>query len=266
MNSRIIKTRYRVYKDYLRQTGQTMSKELGRKIEIAPTPKKICRQNGILKEVSNSISTARYLQTVYEQIKQKGYQIPKILIDEKQISRKSNLAGFQTGNWNVFGPGKLDLMTPSYVLHEEGHYLHKQKLFNQPLYSLFSSVRNIFRPFLNKSEKNILTEDYMRAYNEGYFRHLPMKESLDRGYIKPETYEDFSVNPKKYLVRNALSSMDEFIAEYFSLAVQGFKFSPEITKRYKYFHGPEIQQTFSPNEIDKLVARRKDLEWLNVII
>ena len=266
MNLINFKTHYKIYKDFAKQSGRGMSKKLGRKIEITPTSKKICRQNGILNEVSNSISTARYLQTVYEQIKCKGYQIPKILIDEKQISRKSNLAGFQVGNWNVFGPGKLSLMAPSYVLHEEGHYLHKQNLFSQPLYSIFSSIRNIFRPFLNKSEKNILAEDYMRAYNEGYFRHLPMKESLDKGYITPETYEDFSVSPQKYLVRNALSSMDEFIAEYFSLAVQGFKFSPDITKRYKHFHGPEIQQTFSPNEIDKLIEYRKRLETLNVII
>ena len=69
-------------------------------------------------------------------MKEKGYKIPNLYIDEVQLPRKYNLSGLQAGNWNIFGPGRLEISSPSLVIHEVGHYLHNKNMaYIQALYA-----------------------------------------------------------------------------------------------------------------------------------
>ena len=261
------KTDYKLYKQFLKTNSKRIGESLEKKVTIVPTSKKLCRKNGIQQEANNSINTADYIQAVYLMMKKKGYKIPNLYIDEAQLPRKYNLSGLQTGNWNIFGPGRLEISSPSLVIHEVGHYLHNKNMaYNQALYAMFNTFRGIFRPHLNKTEKRILTEDFKRAYQSGYFNDLELNKCLEKGYVDKEMLNKFYKTPEKFLVKNAFTNVDEFIAEYFTLAAQGFKFSPEITKRYQAFHGPEIKKQISKEDINNLVEYRKELEKRNVIL
>ena len=261
------KTDYKLYKQFLKTNSKRIGESLEKKVTIVPTSKKLCRKNGIQQEANNSINTADYIQAVYLMMKKKGYKSPNLYIDEAQLPRKYNLSGLQTGNWNIFGPGRLEISSPSLVIHEVGHYLHNKNMaYNQALYAMFNTFRGIFRPHLNKTEKRILTEDFKRAYQSGYFNDLELNKCLEKGYVDKEMLNKFYKTPEKFLVKNAFTNVDEFIAEYFTLAAQGFKFSPEITKRYQAFHGPEIKKQISKEDINNLVEYRKELEKRNVIL
>ena len=260
------KTDYKLYKQLLKANSKRIGNTIDKKVTIVPTSKKLCRQNGIQQELNNSLNTADYIKTVYLMMKNKGYKLPNLYIDEAQLPRKYNLSGLQSGNWNIFGPGRLEVSSPSLVIHEVGHYLHNKNMaYNQALYSMFNTFRGIFRPHLNKNEKKILTEDFKRAYQGGYFNDLELNKCLEKGYIDKETLDKFYETPEKFLVKNAFTNVEEFIAEYFTLAAQGFKFSPEITKRYKAFHGPEIKEQITREDINNLVQYRKKLEKRNVL-
>lgn len=261
------KRNYSLYKELINIKSSEISQKLGNKVTIIPTSKKICKRNGLEQEIANSLNTANFLEKVYSMLKNKGYKIPGIYIDESLLPRKQNLAGMQTGNWNVFGPGRLDVSEPSLVIHEAGHFLHNKNMwYNQNLYSVFSSLRGLFRPILNKKEKEILTKDFKRAYEEGFFRNLQLDKCLKKGYVTPQILEKFNKAPEKLLVKNAFYNVDEFIAEYFTLASQGFKFSPEITKRYKAFHGPEIKEIITKKEIDDLMEYKNSIENSSIVL
>lgn len=252
---------YKSFRKILKAKAAELHNELGSKVDINPTSKKLCRKNGIKTETANIVNTADYLKAVYKLIKSKGYKLPGVCIDESIIPRESRLGGIQQGNWNIFGPGKLDIYTPSIIIHEEGHFLHTKNMwYNQGLYAMFNSFRSIFRPFLNKKEKEIFLKDIKRAYNEGYFSDMQLDKCLKKGYISKEILDEFNKKPETFLSKNAFTSVDEFIAEYFALAAQGFKFSQEITKRYKFFHGPDIKNIITKSEINNLISLRKELE------
>ncbi len=258
---KISKSEYKIYKTMLREKEKEISEKLGTSFSIVPTSKKICRKVGLSEEAANCMTTADFLGSVYKLLKEKGYRLPKIYISEYHLPRESNLAGFQQGNYNIFGPGRLDVSSPSIVLHEEGHYLHKKNVFwAQPLYAMFCRVRNIFRPFLNKKEAQILSQDIKRAYKQGFYEDLQVEKCLKKGYIDEATLNDFYKTPEKFIIKNMLTNESEFVADYFSLAIRGFEFSPEITKRYKYFHGPEIKEIVTPAECEKLMEYKNKLE------
>lgn len=252
---------YRAYKTLMGQKSKVFTEELGSKVLIVPTAKKVIKKVGIKEEAANCVNTAEYLTEVYKMMKAKGYKIPKIHIDEYNLPREQNLSGYQMHNWNVYGPGRLEVSSPSLVIHENGHFLHnKNHPYNQGLYAMFNDFRSLFRPFLNKVEKKAIVADMNRAYQEGYFRHLELSNCIKKGYIDQKAVDAMLKEPGKILSKNALSNVNEFIGDYFMLAVQGFKFSPAVEKRYKAFHGPEIKELFTKDEIDKLVAFRKKLE------
>lgn len=261
-----IKNSYPKYIKLIKDSAKKITKELGTKVFIEPTSLKLCKSIGINNEAANGLNTIEFIKSVYSLLKNKGYQIPKILISEDQIPRNRNLAGIQLGNWNIFGPGNLATCGPSVFIHECGHFLHNKNMpWNQPLYSMFCSFRNIFRPFLNKNEKEILTNDYKRAYSEGYFKDLEIANCIKKGLINKETFKNFYKSPEKYLVKNAFFNVSEFIAEYFTLASKGFQFSPEINKRYKAFHGPEIKKIITSKEINDLLKLKKSLEKRSIV-
>ena len=64
-------------------------------------------------------------------------------------------------------------------------------------------------------------------------------------------------NPVEYYMPNMLSNELEFVADYFHLAARGFKFSPEITAKYKKFGGPEIKGIITKQDLDELEKLRK---------
>ncbi len=261
VNSVSLHNSYSKYKTLVKISAKKIGEELGTDIIIEPTKKSICKKNGIQKEAANSINTIEFLKAVYLKIKEKGYDIPNIFLSEEQISRKNNLAGLQMGNWNIFGPAKLEVSNPEIVIHECGHFLHKKNIpYNQPLYSFFCSIKNLFIPFLNEKEKNIYTNDIKRAYKEGFFNNLELENCVKKGFITNKTVKKFHKTPEKFLTKNAFKNVSEFIAEYFALASQGFKFSPEITKKYEYFYGPEIKEIITRDEIKDLMKFKKSLE------
>lgn len=252
---------YPKYKTLMKTTSRNISQKLGVKFEIEPTSKKLCKKFGITKEAANCINTAEYLCVLYSLLQKKGYKIPNISISEEHIPRKHNLGGLQMGNWNIYGPGKLDIFDPSLAIHECGHYLHKKNNpWNDGLYKLFCSIRNIFRPHLNKKEKAILKSDYKKAFEQGYFKNKEIHNCLKRGYISQELVKEYRKTPEEFLIANSFNNVNEFIADYFALASCGFKFSPEITKRYNAFHGPEIKEIITKKELENLIKLRKNLE------
>ena len=142
INSVNLQTAYPKYKMLLSNSAKKISKELGTKVIIEPTSKKICQKVGLNKEVANCLNTADFLKMVYQKIKEKGYRIPKIFISEEQSPREYNIAGQQLGNWNIYGPGRLEVSEPSLIIHECAHFLHNKNMpWNQPLYAIFCSSK-----------------------------------------------------------------------------------------------------------------------------
>lgn len=252
-------TAYRVYKNLLQNHQKIISKNLGQNVIIMPTSKKICKRNSISREAANSLNTAEYLEKIYYLLKQKGYNIPDICIDEFQLPRKLNTLSFQTGDWNVYGPGRLEIFSPYLIFHEEGHFLHTKNLkYGQSFFSVLHRIRNIFKPLFTKQEKCLLINDYKRAYEEGFFEWIEHEKYTK--YSDKKNFADFIKTPEKYLSKNALSSAEEFVADYFSLATCGFKFSAQIALKYKELHGPDIKTIITKNEINDLLQYRKNLE------
>ena len=261
VNSVSSKSVYTKYKTLMRISAKKIGEELGAKVVIEPTSRKICKTIGINREAANGLNMMEFLKAVYIKLKEKGYKIPNLFLSEDQLPRKYNTTGLQMGNWNIFGPGSLDVLNPSLVFHECGHFLHKKNMpWSQPVYSLFSSIRNIFKPFLNKKEKEIFLKDIKRAYNDGFFKDLEIENCVKKGFITNKTVREFHKTPEKFLAKNAFKNVSEFIAEYFALASQGFEFSPEIIKKYEYFYGPEVKEIITHDEIKDLMKFKKTLE------
>lgn len=256
-----IEQAYSRYKSLMITSAKKVGEELGAQVVIEPVKKSLCKKIGVKREAANGLNTLDFLRAVYAKLKEKGYEIPNLYLSEEQLPRKYNISGLQIGNWNVFGLGSLDVSNPSLVIHECGHFLHKKNMpWNQPFYSLVCSIKNVFSPFLNKKEKEIYLKDIRRAYDQGFYKDLELENCVKKGFINERTIKDFHKTPEKFLAKNAFTNVSEFIAEYFVLASQGFEFSPEISKKYKDFYGPEIKDIITRKEIDELVKYKKQLE------
>ena len=261
VNSVSLNTAYKRYKTLMQNSANKIGEELGTKIIFEPTSKKICNDIGITREAANGLNTLEFLKAVYTKLKDKGYKIPNLFLSEDQLPREFNTSGLQMGNWNIFGTGSLDVSNPSLIIHECGHFLHKKNMpWNQPIYSLFSSIRNVFKPFLNQKEKEIFLKDIKRAYEEGFYKDLEIENCVKKGFIKNKTVKEFYKSPEKFLAKNAFKNVSEFVAEYFALASQGFKFSPMIIRKYESFYGPEIKEIITRDEVNELMNLKKTLE------
>ena len=261
VKSVITEMSYSKYKTLMKSSAKKIGEALGTEVIIEPTPKIICKKIGINKEAANGLNTIKFLKAVYAKLKEKGYEIPNLFLSEEQLPRKYNTTGLQIGNWNIFGPGSLDVTNPSLVIHECAHFLHKKNMpWNQPFYALICSIKNCFQNFLNKKEKEIFIKDIKRAYNEGFYKDLELENCVKKGFINKNTIDEFQKTPEKFLAKNAFKNVSEFIAEYFTLASQGFKFSPEISKKYEAFYGPKIKEIITREEINDLVSLKKALE------
>ena len=256
VNSVSLDTAYTKYKALIKNSAEKVGAELGAKIVFEPTNKRICRNIGINREAANGLNTLEFLKAVYAKLKEKGYKIPNLFLSEEQLPRKNNTSGLQMGNWNIFGTGSLDVSNPSLVIHECGHFLHKKNMpWNQPFYSFICSIKKSFKPFLNKKEEEIYMKD-----DEGFYKDLEIENCVKKGFIKNKTVKEFYKAPEKFLAKNAFKNVSEFVAEYFVLASQGFKFSPRITRKYKSFYGPEVKEIITRDEINELMKLKKTLE------
>ena len=65
--------------------------------------------------------------------------------------------------------------------------------------------------------------------------------------------------PVKYYMPNMLFNRLEFVADYFHLAVRGFKFSPEITAKYEKYGGPKIGEIITEQELQELEKLRRNI-------
>ena len=56
-----------------------------------------------------------------------------------------------------------------------------------------------------------------------------------------------------------LTDRFEFVAEVFSLLIQGFKFSSEIMAKYEKFGGPKVLQIIDKKEFDNLLKLQNQI-------
>ena len=52
---------------------------------------------------------------------------------------------------------------------------------------------------------------------------------------------------------------EEFIADYYNLAAQGFEFSPIISTKYMKYGGPNLGEVITKSELENLAKLRKEI-------
>lgn len=243
-------TPYSQYKRILKEHQAALSERLGTKVSVNPTAKKLVQANGVAKETLETLQTMEYITEYYRVLKLKGYTLPKSLnFDESFIPRGGEIAGLTFGKDVVFNPRCIHTIDPRVIVHENGHQLSNNKWVDS---TLFLRMMDRVIPHLNKKERAILEADYKRAYQEGCFKYNPLAGILREGMVTNRIVKQFRKAPEQAYLPNSLQDREEFIADYFNLAVRGFKFSPEITAKYRKYGGPEIKGIITPQEAAEL--------------
>lgn len=255
-----IEQKYIQYKNYLKQFERDFSNEISEiEFRLVPTIKKIVLKNGIEKETLETLIMAKYLLAFYKMIKSKGYKLPKrLVLMEETIPRDDGIAGIcWSEDEMVFNPVNLKIFDPRVLIHELGHLLDMNRITNAKL--IFYGIKDGKFKHLSQVETKILEADYKRAYQEGFFKYNPINYMVKSGFINNRIVKDFRKNAEKHYLPNSISSRTEFIADYFSLAAKGFKFSPEIQNKYIEYNGPEIKTIITNDDLDKLEKYKKQL-------
>ncbi len=288
------KSKYKEYKTIIRDWANRLNKVSCTKIEIAQTPRSIVSKNGFTKETLETLQTSEFLEKFHSFLKSKGYRLPNDLyLSEVSIPRTSGILGMQFRKSIIYNPRGINLLDLRIPIHETGHWLTKG--INVPfisnlkfgkdnhLYSFGSFlkkipwVKNFFKEtqicHLTKKEQLILRSDLKRAWDEGFFRHNPLAARLKEevGACKTaksakkckrslsKLFRDYRKNPVDYLMPNAQLNRFEFVADYFNLAAQGFKFSPEITAKYIKSGGPKIETIITKDDMAYLEKLRRQI-------
>ncbi len=249
---------YRQYKNIVKAQATAMSERLGGKIDMTPTSRKIVERTGIEKETLATLQTMEYVIEYFRALKSKGYTLPRqIYFSEELIPRRANVAGAAVGKNIAFNPQCIDTIDPRVLVHEEGHKLANNAWIDT---TLFLRMMDRVIPHLNKKERAILEADYKRAYEEGFFKYNPLPAMVKEGMISNRTAKEFRQTPEKFYLPNSLLDRDEFVADYFNLAVRGFQFSPEIAAKYKKYGGPEIKGILTQEECAELEKMRRTIQ------
>ena len=69
----------------------------------------------------------------------------------------------------------------------------------------------------------------------------------------------FKKTPEDFYLPNSQLNREEFMADYFNLAAQGFEFSPIVTAKYLKYGGPKIGEVITAKELDQLEKLRKQI-------
>ncbi len=197
------------------------------------------------------------------------------------------MAGQTVGKGLMYNPRCINSLDFRIPIHETGHLSNNasislklgfdnclfdfgQKLKKLPFFSKYFNEHALSH--LSKKEQLALKADYARAYREGYFRNNPFhvlaKERIANA--KPDKAKilnrrlnrvssEFRKHPEEDYLPNSQMNREEFIADYFNLAAQGFEFSPIVTAKYMKYGGPEIGEVITREELESLAALRKEI-------
>lgn len=285
-NRRDYKQYRRIVKDWKKRINEQACSE----IYIGKVPKSAVIANGCQKEALETLQTTEFLEAFHRFLGEKGYEVPKYLqFLENLIPRSCGVAGQTINKSIIYNPRCIKTLDFRIPIHETGHlerhsfplsfkmakdnytFLLGEKLKNIPF------IKNLFKEHmlchLSKKEQIALKEDYIRAYKEGYFRHNPLHQrtkELTESAKSPQKakkirrknnqiIKDFRKHPEKYYMPNSQYNREEYIADYFNLAAQGFVFSHEPAARYIRYGGPQIGDVITAEELNKLEALKKQI-------
>lgn len=276
------------FKDYRKITSayqKEMNKTSCIPIDIVKTYEEVAASHGFQRETLETLQTVEFMENFHKLLISKGYKKAKQLVFmEYRLPSGSGLAGEEFNGSIIYNPRTIKSIDFRVPVHETGHMLHKklglgsmivdhyQQSFGKFVHKLGLFKNKTFH-YLNKNEQEILEKDLKRAWDEGFFEHNPLKASRDerlslckteneRLKLKKEInrlYKEFKKDPVKFYMPNMLFNRLEFVADYFNLAAKGFKFSPEITRKYEQFGGPEIKEIITKKELEELDKLRKSI-------
>ncbi len=277
------------YKDY-RKIISHYQKEVNKtsctKIDIVKTFEETAASHGFQRETLETLQNVEFIEKFHRFLISKGYKKPEELVFmEYRIPSGSGLAAEAIKNYSViYNPRSIKYIDLRVPIHEMGHLMHKKSGMLSLMKDYYTqSFGNVFHKLglfknktfnhLTKSEQEILAKDLQRAWDGGFFTHNPAKASIEERLSLCKTdaekvklkrelnklYSDFRKNPVKYYMPNMLANRCEFVADYFHLASRGFKFSPEITAKYKKFGGPEIKGLITEQDLQELDKMRKSI-------
>ena len=276
---------YSEYKKIIKDYGEKINTTSCTKIDIVKTYEEVAASHGFKREALETLQSAEFMEQFQKMLISKGYKKPKELVFfEYRIPSGSGLAGEAFNNSMIYNPRCIKTIDFRVPIHEQGHLMHKKLgilAFNYDHYQQqigkFLHKIGLFKGktfnHLNKKEQEILAKDLQRAWNEGCFSHNPAKEnikeilSLCKGDSEKakqkkrlnKLFKDFRKDPVKFYMPNMLFNRLEFVADYFHLAARGFKFSPEITAKYKKWGGPEIKEIITKEDLNNLEKSRKKI-------
>lgn len=289
---------YKQYRSIVKDWGARLNQTSCTDITIGKVSKSIVKTNGYEKETLETLQTTEFLEAFHRFLGKKGYDIPKHLeFWEHLLPRQSGIQGITMNNSILYNPRGINTLDFRVPIHETGHLKrHIENTFTNLLSPYGLKVakdnhkfilgtwlqnkpffKNIFKDHmlchLSKEEQIALRSDYARAYKEGYFKHNPFyKNARERiaaaknSKIANETRRninrisrDFRKNPEDFYLPNSQYNREEFMADYFNLAAQGFEFSPVIKAKYIKYGGPKIGEVITAEELEQLEKLRKQI-------
>lgn len=289
---------YKQYSSIVKDWNTNLNQTSCTSITIGKVSKSVVKANGFEKETLETLQTTEFIEAFHNFQGKKGYDIPKHLeFWEHLLPRQSGIQGITWDKSIVYNPRCINTLDFRVPIHETGHLKrHIQNKFTNLLspYGLKIAkdnykfllgtwlknkpfFKNIFKEHilchLSKEEQMALKSDYARAYKEGYFKHNPFyKGRKERIAVAKSTKEaknirrslnrmsrDFRKNPEDFYMPNSQFNREEFMADYFNLAAQGFEFSPVIMAKYIKYGGPKIGEVITPEELEQLEKLRKQI-------
>lgn len=285
-NRKSYKQYSRIVKDWQRKINQTSCTT----IDICKVSKSITSKNGFSKETLETLQTTEFIDKFHAFLAAKGYETPKwIAFAEHMLPRYSGLAGQSMGKGILYNPRCINTLDFRIPIHETGHYSRHLPAFPfkmgcdnylfdfGQLLKKIPFIKNLYKTHilchLSKAEQLALKADYARAYKEGYFKHNPfhvlskervaqVKDPQKAKKLNRELNQmakDFRKRPEVYYLPNSQLNREEFIADYFNLAAQGFEFSPIIQAKYVKYKGPKIGKVITKDELENLAKLRKEI-------
>lgn len=260
------KAKYSKYKEILKNIETRINATSPVEYFLVPTSNRVAQfYGGAEKEVLTTLQSQEYVERIYQILKSKGYKIPKeTLFMEDQVPSWSGIGATNIGDMILYNPRSINRLTPRHVFHEIGHLMHEKMQKMSPLKFNWLVKKDKYIPFLSKQEKEVFAEDIKRAYEEKYYRGMPFKYWLKDGLfafgeMTTKMLDNYRKNAAERNTIYPFTDRFEFVAEVFSLLIQGFKFSPEIMAKYKEFGGPEVIQIIEKKEFDELLKLQNQI-------
>ena len=253
---------YGQYKSAIKQQAQKIKEDSGIRVRYEVTAERIAAERGFKKETLETLQTMEFISEVHKMMISKGYKKPySIDFVDRLLPKGCGLVGATTQDAIMYNPTCINTLELRIPIHESGHAMTKKLLgFFTPFTAPARVLKDKIIPYISKEEKIILQNDFKRAWDEGFYKHNPIKAKVREGEIDNRSVKHWMKNePWKSYYDYAMTNRFEFIAEYFHLAARGFKFSPEIDAIYKKVGGPEIKEIITEEDIQSLENLRKQI-------